>query len=285
MNRRAFLFGVAGVAMVPGYAFGLEPHWFDVTTKTVALNHWKSGLRLRLLHLADFHASDVVPWSMLEKAIHLGLKTKPDLICLTGDFVTGRSADLNVYSKVLEPLARAAPTFASFGNHDGGVWVSQHRGYENTEAVNEMLVRAGITTLKNIAKQITLAGQRIDILGFGDLYAEELRPARAFAQLNYTSDKTPRILLSHNPDSKAAFPSWEWDLLLCGHTHGGQVKIPFYGAPLLPIRDRRFAEGLVPWKGRYVHVTRGVGNLGGFRVNCPPEISVLELVAASSAAS
>jgi predicted MPP superfamily phosphohydrolase len=66
--------------------------------------------------------------------------------------------------------------------------------------------------------------------------------------------------------------------MLCGHTHGGQVKLPFIGAPIVSIRDRRFGEGLRQWEGRWIYVTRGVGNLHGIRFNCPPEVSLLTVV-------
>jgi predicted MPP superfamily phosphohydrolase len=65
--------------------------------------------------------------------------------------------------------------------------------------------------------------------------------------------------------------------MLCGHTHGGQCQIPFVGAPFAPIQDLRFLEGLQPWNDRWIHVTRGVGNLHGLRFNCRPEVNLLNL--------
>ena len=70
---------------------------------------------------------------------------------------------------------------------------------------------------------------------------------------------------------------YPWDLMLSGHTHGGQLWIPFIGAPFAPVRDKRFVKGLVRWQNRWVHVTKGVGNLHGMRLNCPPEVSLLTL--------
>jgi predicted MPP superfamily phosphohydrolase len=67
-------------------------------------------------------------------------------------------------------------------------------------------------------------------------------------------------------------------LLLCGHTHGGQIRLPFVGTPFAPVRDKRFVEGLHQWDGRWMYITRGVGNLHGVRFNCPPEVSLLTLV-------
>jgi predicted MPP superfamily phosphohydrolase len=86
---------------------------------------------------------------------------------------------------------------------------------------------------------------------------------------------TLRILLNHNPDAKDLVRSYEWDLMLCGHTHGGQVCLPFIGAPFAPVRDKRYLHGLYAWNKRWLHISSGVGNLHGIRFNCRPEVSLL----------
>jgi hypothetical protein len=87
----------------------------------------------------------------------------------------------------------------------------------------------------------------------------------------------PAILLAHNPDTKDVLGDRPWDLMLSGHTHGGQVVLPIVGERFVPVRDKRFIAGLKRWNGRQVYVTRGVGNIDGVRVNCRPEVSVLDL--------
>ena len=71
--------------------------------------------------------------------------------------------------------------------------------------------------------------------------------------------------------------AYDWDLMLSGHTHGGQIIVPLYGAPFHAVSDRRYMAGLKPWGSRQIHVTRGVGNLLGVRFNCRPEVSLLEV--------
>ena len=83
--------------------------------------------------------------------------------------------------------------------------------------------------------------------------------------------------MSHNPDSKEMLRRWPWDLLLSGHTHGGQVIIPFQGPRYAPVTDKRYVAGLKPWESRQIHVTRGVGNFAGVRFRCRPEVSLLIL--------
>ncbi len=70
---------------------------------------------------------------------------------------------------------------------------------------------------------------------------------------------------------------YPWDLMLCGHTHGGQLSLPVIGTPFAPVRDKKYVAGLHKWNNKQIHITRGVGNVLGLRFNCPPEVSVLEL--------
>ena len=85
------------------------------------------------------------------------------------------------------------------------------------------------------------------------------------------------VLLAHNPDSKDILGAYPWDLMLSGHTHGGQVIVPFDGPRFAPVEDKRYVAGLKPWGTRQIHVSRGVGNVGGVRFRCRPEVSLLSV--------
>ena len=104
-----------------------------------------------------------------------------------------------------------------------------------------------------------------------------MRPETAFRELG----PGPVVAMSHNPDTKELLAGYPWNLMLSGHTHGGQVIVPLYGPPIVPVRDLRYLEGLKPWGERLIHVTRGVGNLMGVRFGCRPEVAILELVGQS----
>jgi hypothetical protein len=110
----------------------------------------------------------------------------------------------------------------------------------------------------------------------GDLWAHEFDAAKAFGGKNASLD-LPRIMLSHNPDTKDRLVQDNWDLMLSGHTHGGQIELPFLGTPFAPVRDRRFVKGLHTWNGRLIHVSKGVGSVYGIRINCRPEVSLITL--------
>jgi len=280
LSRRKFLLGLAalgaGGATTAGYARWIEPFQLDVTTRRVALNAPHPRPVLRVLQLSDFHASSVVPLALIDRAIALGLARNPDLILLTGDFITTTYDRFADYARLLTRLSAAAPTFACPGNHDGGPWAAHAGGYASLGPVKSLLQDAGIRLLENAWQFVSVAGRRVQLVGVGDYWSGACSPGSVFPVLPARENAT-RIVLNHNPDAKDLFRRHDWDLMLCGHTHGGQVRLPFLGTPFAPVRDKRYVEGLHAWEGRWLHITRGVGNLHGVRLNCPPEVSVLDI--------
>jgi predicted MPP superfamily phosphohydrolase len=253
----------------------LEPQWLAIRRHDVPLGGTKP---IRLLQLSDFHASEEVSLDFIEGAVRAGLALKPDLICLTGDFITWRYEGFGRYAEVLKPLADMAPTYAVLGNHDGGRWVGT-AGYSDTSLVCDLLAKARIELLHNRMVETRICEQSFRLVGVGDLWAEELDRSRAFSSLPApgAGARTTTVVLAHNPDSKDRLAGEGWDLMLSGHTHGGQCDLVFFGTPFAPVRDRRFVRGLHRWQDRWIHVTAGVGNLHGVRFNCRPDISLLTL--------
>lgn len=281
LSRRRLLFG-AGFVGVTGTAAAVytrlvEPSLLDVSHRTVPLGQ-PDATPIRVLHLSDLHASGYVPLEFITKAIQLGLAEKPDLVCLTGDFITKHFTRFADYADVLKPLATAAPTFACLGNHDGGKWAARpnYRGHADHVEVRKCLAAAGAKVLLNQSIELTLRSRKLRLVGVGDLWADELRAAEAFGSGSAGSDTTT-LALMHNPDGKDKVADFPWHLALCGHTHGGQLRLPFFGTPFAPVRDHRYVAGLNRWRDRWIFTTRGVGNLHGVRFNCRPEVSLLTL--------
>lgn len=272
----------AGAASAAAYAFRFEPQWFEVTEHEIPTRWLRKGNRIRLLHLSDFHARPI-PLDWIEAAIELGKETKPDLILLTGDYVTDRvHPELGVYAKLIRKLVDVAPTFGSMGNHDGGRWADLKNRYDSSEILRGMLADAGVVVPHNAHVEQQVAGERVQIVGIGDHWAKEQNAPLAFKALPRQADCL-RIVMSHNPDTKAILQYFSWELMLSGHTHGGQVVIPGFGPPILPVNDKRYYEGLHVYQGRRLYITRGVGGvMGGVRFNCRPEITVLDLVSGES---
>ncbi|HZU24780.1 MAG TPA: phosphodiesterase YaeI [Bryobacteraceae bacterium] len=277
MNRRNFLLSApVGLLASTAYAFGFEPQWLETTSASVALPGLDPGSSIHVLHLSDLHASAAVPWRLIERATEIGLAARPDLVCLTGDFITdAQQVDASRYTRLLRRLSSSAPTLAVLGNHDGGPWVAQAiGGLSDTRAVRALLHDGRIGLLHNRSVELTVKGQSIRIAGVGDFWNEDDNAAQAFADLR---GDAPIVFLAHNPDMKDRAAAYPWNLMLCGHTHGGQVLIPGIGTRFVAVRDKRFISGLKEWNGRRIYITRGVGSLAGVRINCRPEVTLLRL--------
>jgi len=279
-SRRVFLLSAiglgAGVLGTPLYIRFVEPRWLQLDRRQIPVGPKRLALPIRILHLSDFHVSGLVPYKFIERALDLGLRQKPDLICLTGDYIVRHLERAEEYRRILRKLSSAAPTFTCFGNHDGGSWAQAYGGYSTLAEMSELLRASGIACLLNEAQTVTIRGLRLGIVGLGDLWAGQIRPEQALTAKR--RDDIPIIVLCHNPDAKELLANYDWDLMLSGHTHGGQLRLPFIGTPYAPVRDQNFVEGLHQWNGRWIYITRGVGNLHGMRFNCRPQVSVLRLV-------
>jgi len=213
---------------------------------------------------------------MIADAVAIAVASKPDLICLTGDYISYQDVPApEDYARTLAPLVKSAPTFAVLGNHDGGPWAEADGGFADHRYADRVLEMAGIEVLHNRSRVVEVHGQALALAGLGDAWAREFKPVPAFAGIR--SVALPTIVLSHNPDTKDDLGEYPWHLMLSGQTHGGQVIVPLYGPPIMPVRDRRYISGLKPWGQRQIHVSRGVGNLMGVRFGCRPEVSVLDL--------
>ena len=283
LTRRQFLGATLGVGAIGAaglsYMRWIEPDWFEVTRTAVKTRSDAKLETVRVLHLSDLHASDVVPLSMITRALAMGLAEHPDLVLITGDFWTDRYRDFAEYVEVLRVLSSAVPTYAVVGNHDGGRWAARTTGWPTLDPIDRLLSDASIPLLFNESTTLVVRGRRIELVGVGDLWAGDCHTPQAFAGLpsRTAADGTLRLVMNHNPDAKDEFRGQDWDLMLCGHTHGGQLKPPWFGTPFAPVHDRRYVAGLNEWEGFQIFTTRGVGNLHGVRLNCRPEVSVLEV--------
>jgi predicted MPP superfamily phosphohydrolase len=276
-SRRKFFGGLGAFSITSVSYASIESDWLDVGRYHVPISKGKNATPLKILHLSDLHASHFVSFEFIQHAIELGLKEKPDLVCLTGDYVTRKCLEMDRYAEVLSVLSKAAPTYATLGNHDGG-WYCRGRlhGYETSQDVKKLLEKSNIHLLDNDSTRVKVRDRELNLVGVGDVWAREFHPEKAYKK--YASEDAPTIVLSHNPDTKDDLQKYPWELMLSGHTHGGQITIPLLGTPIAPVKDRRFVKGLHAWDDRHIYVTRGVGNLYGVRVNCRPEVSVLSVV-------
>jgi len=139
----------------------------------------------------------------------------------------------------------------------------------------EWLERSG-QSVRHTSQAIYRGKDRIVIGGSGDLWEDELGIDKAFQ----SSDEADfRILLSHNPDAADRYFKTRIDMMLCGHTHGGQVSIPFIGPPALPVQNKEYSSGLIKTEKTTLFISRGIGwSMLPVRFNCLPEIAALNLI-------
>lgn len=267
--------GSIGIAAA-AFSFLSESTSLDISRYTLSLSNSSPKKKLRLLHISDIHAYHFVPFSFIERSIEHSLALQPDVIFITGDFINRRIQMKSSYMHVLKKLSGSAPTFACPGNHDGGRWIAPHGGYSTSLEVRRMLEQCNISCLVNDAEAITLNRRPVNIIGLGDILAGECNPQKAFSSSKIASDALT-VIISHNPDSKENLTNFSFDLLLCGHTHGGQVRIPLIGPPVIPVIDKRYIEGLYRWNGNWLHISRGLGSLYGLRINCKPQITLISV--------
>jgi predicted MPP superfamily phosphohydrolase len=289
-SRRRFLFdsasGMAGVGAVamPGYATVMEPQRMIVRRYEIPITGLPQGLDgLRLVHFSDPHVGPRMPASTIERAVELGISLQPDLVVLTGDYIHDGTRDIERAASLVAPLVRAARIGAVgvLGNHD---W------WGNGPAMRIAMRAVGVAMIDNtrlwLGEDRSLhrespAGQSLALVGLGDMSEDMVDIDNAFARLD---PGTPRLVLAHQPDT-AELPALRaasaprMDLMLSGHTHGGQVRIPFIGTPIVPSRyGQKYAGGLVQGPRCPVLVSRGVGmSLLPVRLGVPPEIGLITL--------
>lgn len=276
------IFAVITTPVLAGVYSRLEADWLELSKITLPFRGIQKKEKLKLLHLSDLHLSKTCSLEQIETALKKGFSESPDACFITGDFITDipNETELEGLGKLLSIFASKIPTYACLGNHDGGSWSASHGGLKTSEKIKGILRKAGVRLLVNERLSVRIKGIPLQIVGVGDFWSKECEPRLCLVHRSQNPPRDPVILMCHNPDAKEILKSYFWNLMLAGHTHGGQFIVPFTKfAPFAPVVDQSIVEGLHSWdKWRYIHVTRGVGNLYGFRFNCRPEISLIELV-------
>lgn len=273
--KRAIGVGVTGTLLSGAWAHWIEPFQLVMNKRDIFIPNLPAGLEgMRLAHFSDLHAGKVVPTEYLMGAMDRVNELEPDVVMVSGDLVNDEQAGIEPAMKV---LARStAPVYASLGNHDyiagrgGGIGL-------HTPLANELTTALSFTDVKllrNARTTIEHNGAKLNIVGLEDYWTQMYSPNLIFREIDKNETT---IALSHNPDTVHHLIPHEVDLVLSGHTHGGQVRIPFFGAPILPVRDKRHIEGLYAYKKTQLHVSRGVGFSHQIRFNCRPEIVMLTL--------
>ncbi len=217
--------------------------------------------------ISDFHVDRDEDLERLHGAVELINRQHPDFVFLTGDYFSGPDTMRHYLGDFRDALRQLKPrqgVFAILGNHDH---------WSSAEQITSALKHAGADVLINDHRRLRLHGDELTIVGIDDLWSRRAEPARAFAGVG-PHDAT--VVLAHNPDTALYTRHLRPGVMLSGHTHGGVVRIPFYGSPLKSILKigKQFYAGLNAYEDFYIYTNRGLGTFWlRIRINCPPEIS------------
>lgn len=275
MTKSQKLLGVAAAAAAGTavYATLIEPRWIEVTRPAVRVEGLHPALEgIRIALLTDMHAGGGTPLSLIRRAVRLTMAERPHLIALTGDFADDDAPSFRPVLDALQCLRAPLGVYAVPGNHDYRVGIGRwHR---------EVTGEPGITNLTNRARILNVGGARFCVAGVADLNAGHptLEP------LPFADHRDFTLLLAHTPDhaEKLCGGKEPVDLVLAGHTHGGQVRLPVAGAMIKSVKhDELYEAGLRrrPWT--QVYTSRGLGTIHlPIRFLCRPEVAVIHLTGA-----
>jgi len=288
ISRRRLLRTALGagaiLGAVGGYATGIEPFWLQMHELPLRVPGLPAALTgYRVAQVSDMHTGDLVPYYYLSRVIRQLNDAQPDLVLITGDLI---HHERRFISPAVDLIAQIrAPKVASLGNHDYAPFTSEPH-YESVlaDALERELPRANCPLLRNAAMPWEARGARIWLVGLEDYWSRLFDPVAAFA----FAGPEPRLVLSHNPDAAADLVPFGAAAIFSGHTHGGQVRLPLIGAPILPVKDRRHDQGQFEFPGpggttTTLYVSRGVGFLHQIRFMCRPEVPIFRLEPAPAA--
>jgi predicted MPP superfamily phosphohydrolase len=290
LTRRKLIQQMAlGIQGIPpgsaGQARWIEPYWVEMAEVELELPGLpQSFVGKRIVQISDVHVSRSIRRRYLKGCIREINHLEPDMVVLTGDYVT-YDVRGQYKKKAVDLLGRIESkngVFACLGNHDYGIirGVRPVRPKQLDYLISGM-EGEGITVLRNEAAALEIDGGRLWMVGLGDLWGRDFQPEKAFAEV---PEDEPTIALAHNPDCFEYLRDYGADAVMCGHTHGGQMNIPLWGPAILPIKNKQYHSGLFEVGEQKLYVNRGLARLGRLTYNCMPEITVFTLREAVSAA-
>jgi len=272
MNRRTFLkfsLYAGAVAFIGSYPVLIERNIVQVNRYKIPIPNLPPSFHgFTIAQLTDLHLGFLVSETFIEGIVHKTNRLKTDAIVCTGDYVHERNTikEIDKVWPILSKLEAKHGVYSVLGNHDH--WADSDRSLYWLERTGQ--------NIRHECKVIYKNGDRIHIGGAGDYREDELNIDKVFSS---TDKNECKLLLSHNPDSVDTKFNTPLSLVLSGHTHGGQVVIPFFGPPILPVKNKNYSSGLIATPKTQLFISRGIGwTIYPVRFNCYPEIAVLELV-------
>ncbi len=278
-SRRSFLKGLFSISIggilagAGGYTYAryFEPGFLDINQLKITHSTIpKSFDGFKIVQFSDTHLSEYFTIGRLRTIVDKINDLSPDLLFFTGDLMDepNQYTQMNEIVPVLEKLEAPFGKFAVYGNHD-------HGGY-GTDIYRNIITMSGFTLLQNQVQNISmLDGHKISVSGIDDLMLGKPSYEGTLGNLN---KHTFNILLAHEPDAALESKKYHVHLQLSGHSHGGQVQVPFYGPLITPPFATEYFEGMYDIDNMKLYVNRGLGTTRlPFRFLSVPEITQLTL--------
>lgn len=269
LSRRRLLQALSATAVVPFTARAerkvIAAEYFEVAHVELALSSLDPAHDgLRVVQLSDLHIGRGVPDGRIISVVREVNELAPDLVVLTGDFVTTRRDPLSRVPQLLEPIA--APRVAVLGNHDH---------WSGADELHDHLERIGVSVLENEHTALRLRGVDLRVVGVDDSTTKHDDVAKAFRGAGVTP-----LVLTHTPAAAAKLPEDRALLCLSGHTHGGQWDVPGLTAGIFKVAGQPWYRGAYTVNGNHLYVNRGLGFGKGTafsRIHSDPELTVFTL--------
>lgn len=293
----------------------IEPNSLQINRLNLTLPSLPPQLdKLKILQISDIHLNKKITSYFLKKIRKTVIDLDPDLLVFTGDFLCYskflEKQRLEDFFKSL-PKARYG-NYAIFGNHDYQeyAYVNSEGDYDvgpsnpgesiianafkrlsstilptaqftervknvglNEELV-EMLKKTDFQLLHNETIQIPIEGTKLNLCGLGEYMLGRMKPDEAFRAYD---PSYPGIILAHNPDCVPHLRNYPGEVMLCGHTHGGQINLPWFWKKFMLVENMEFKSGLKKDNNRWIYINKGLGGVLNFRWFCLPEILLMEL--------
>ena len=290
----------------------IEPNLISTTQLALSIPNLPKALRgFRILQFSDLHLHPGVPDFFLRKLTKKAQQLRPDLVVFTGDFLCfSGSPERERLSALLHGFHAPYGCYAVLGNHDyqqcvsideqgnygvvrqeaaliskgfrrlfsrkglTGVTTPEAQSLEPHPELVHLLKRTPFQLLHNETVTVPVKDSALNVCGIGEHILGRCKPAEAFAGYD---TQYPGIILVHNPDAITAMSHYPGDVILCGHTHGGQINLPWLWQKLIAIENREFKRGLHSKPGKWIYVNRGIGSIIPFRWFSLPELLLLTL--------
>ena len=278
LTRRGFFRLAAGfgAAALIADSIAFEPNRPQLVRREISLRRWPAQLDgFTIALLSDFHYDPYFSVHPLRAAIPMVNALHPDLVALTGDFVS--IPMMHRYSRTAAFAAEPCASLLRELRAPHGLWavLGNHDEFTDPELVTSILHSTGIPVLANQSVPIELNGSRFWLGGVNDVMGGSSDLDRT---LGNVPPAEPVVLLAHEPDYADFAASHPIDLQLSGHSHGGQIRVPFLPPLYEPPLARKYVAGLYHVGPLTLYTNRGLGTVGvPLRFDCPPEVTLLTL--------